>query len=183
MTELEAPATLQLYPSDLCFTLSPLVKSGICRTSLGSWPTFCSLPGEPSVATLQWLEIQTDSDHFWPKVRLSSFQPAILQEFSLNPIPHFLYLFVVFHSVSLVSWGCLCRVSSCRACGLTRTPFCIYRSRQWTSRNPAFLYIGLSMFCSKTNLRRVFDRAVTVMPQREEFHPDVDCGTSKGNSQ
>jgi hypothetical protein len=26
----------------------------------------------------------------------------------------------------LISWGCLCRVSSCRACGLTRTPFCIY---------------------------------------------------------
>ena len=93
MTELEAPATLQLYPSDLCFTLSPLVKSGICRTSLGSWPTFCSLPGEPSVATLQWLEIQTDSDQKSDWVRFSL---RSCRSFHWTP----------FHSTLFVSFCC-----------------------------------------------------------------------------
>ena len=35
-----------------------------CRTSMGSWPTFCSLPGEPSVARNSVMV--RDSDRLWP---------------------------------------------------------------------------------------------------------------------
>ena len=49
-----------------------------------------------------------------------------------------IYLILVFYFTC-----CLCRVSSCRACGLTRTPFCIYRTWWW---DPAFL-VCISSIC------------------------------------
>ena len=80
-----------------------------------------------------WVYPQYMAMFFWNDIPCDFGQPMVIpsgetvgSESRNRFLPRLLHICQRLVWFLLISWGCLCRVSSCRACGLTRTPFCIY---------------------------------------------------------